>query len=127
MSNETWHEAPELLSPETQDMHRAIISLREELEAIDAYQQRAAASSDDELRAVLVHNENEEIEHAMMILEWIRRKNPVFDVNIGTYLRSTGAITAIEKKAPAAGVAGQNGASSPSPGPLGIGSLKGGL
>ncbi len=118
MSSETFHEAPEVLSEETKNMHRAIASLREELDAVDWYGQRADGCSDDGLRAVLVHNKNEEIEHAMMLLEWIRRRSDVFDANASTYLRSSGPITAVErqKTGGAAPVVG-----SPS---LGIGSLK---
>jgi uncharacterized protein len=123
MSSETYHEPLELLSEETKNMHRAIVSLKEELEAVDWYQQRAEACSDEELRAVLVHNKNEEIEHAMMNLEWIRRHSEVFDTNIGTYLKTTGPITSIEKQAEAGwGGTGSTAASSSSD--LGIGSLK---
>jgi hypothetical protein len=103
-------------------MHRAIISLIEELEAVDWYQQRAEACTDDDLRAVLVHNKNEEIEHAMMNLEWIRRHSAVFDANIATYLNSKGPIVAVEKAA--AGEAGGGEVASTSSS-LGIGSLKG--
>jgi uncharacterized protein len=70
MSSESYHEPPELLSEGTSNLHRAIVSLCEELQAVDWYHQRAEACSDDELRAVISHNENEEIEHAMMNLEW---------------------------------------------------------
>ena len=73
MGSETYHEPYESLSPRTRDLHRAIVSLVEELEAIDWYQQRAEACTDPELRAVLLHNKNEEIEHAFMNLEWLRR------------------------------------------------------
>jgi hypothetical protein len=142
MGSETYHEPVESLSEETKNMHRAIVSLKEELDAVDWYQQRAEACSDDELRAVLVHNKNEEIEHAMMNLEWIRRHSAVFDENIGTYLRATGPITAIEKKHTPSSDGADNGnpvsttlgqsperaveASALSP-TLGIGSLKGAL
>jgi ferritin-like protein len=127
MSSETLHEAPELLSEETKNIHRAIVSLREELDAVDWYQQRAEACTDDELRAVLIHNKNEEIEHAMMVLEWIRRHSDVFAANAKTYLHSSGPITAVE----AATTGGPSSSahaearveSSPS---LGIGSLKAG-
>jgi ferritin-like protein len=121
MSSESYHEPLELLSEDTRNLHRAIVSLREELEAVDWYHQRAEACSDEELRAVITHNENEEIEHAMMNLEWIRRHNPVFDANIAKYLRSTGLITAIE------GSSGEGAAPSSSPAGvgLGIGSLRG--
>jgi ferritin-like protein len=124
MSSETYHEPLELLSEETKNMHRAIVSLKEELEAVDWYQQRAEACSDDDLRAVLVHNKNEEIEHAMMNLEWIRRHSEVFDTNIATYLKTTGPIVAIEKKTEAGGGGGASGDAG-SPGGLGIGSLRG--
>ena len=99
MSHEGYHEPYEKLSQGTLDMHRAIISLMEELEAIDWYAQRADVCGDDELRAVLVHNKNEEIEHAMMTLEWIRRQNEVFDENMSTYLFAAGPITEIEDAA----------------------------
>jgi len=123
MGSETYHEREESLSEETKNMHRAIVSLKEELEAVDWYQQRAEACSDAELRAVLLHNKNEEIEHAMMTLEWIRRHNPVFHTNIDTYIKSKGPILEVEKAAEAGGGAGAGGPSaSPS---LGIGSLKG--
>ena len=67
------HEPIELLSEGTLNMHRAIVSLMEEWEAIDWYQQRADACSDPQLKEVLLHNKREEIEHATMLLEWIRR------------------------------------------------------
>jgi ferritin-like protein len=124
MSSESLHEPVELLSESTKNLHRAIISLIEELEAVDWYQQRAEACTDDDLRAVLVHNKNEEIEHAMMNLEWIRRHSAVFDANIGTYLNSKGPITEVEKRAEASGPGGRGPSASTGPS-LGIGSLKG--
>src|SRR3954463_14720442 len=96
MSSESYHEPLELLSEDTKNTHRAIVSLMEELEAIDWYQQRAEACSDPELAAVLTHNKNEEVEHAMMTLEWLRRKHEVFASNIDTYLNSSGPITEVE-------------------------------
>jgi uncharacterized protein len=125
MSSETYHEPIELLSEETRNMHRAIVSLKEELEAVDWYQQRAEACSDEELRGVLVHNKNEEIEHAMMNLEWIRRHSDVFDANVKTYINAKGPILAAEKQSTGGGGEGgaTGGGSSSS---LGIGSLKGG-
>jgi ferritin-like protein len=98
MSHETLHEPIESLRPATRDLHRALVSLMEELEAIDWYQQRADATTDAELRAVIEHNRDEEIEHAMMALEWIRRQSPKFDENMRTYLFSEGPITEVEKK-----------------------------
>jgi len=86
MSNEGYHEPIDELSDETRDMHRAITSLMEELEAVDWYNQRVDACKDDELKAILAHNRDEEIEHAAMVLEWIRRKNPVFDSELKTFL-----------------------------------------
>jgi uncharacterized protein len=125
MSSETYHEPLELLSEDTKDMHRAIVSLKEELEAVDWYQQRAEACRDDELRAVLVHNKNEEIEHAMMNLEWIRRHSDVFDGNIKKYLSTKGPITAIEGEKPDASGPPAKRESSGSSHSLGIGSLRG--
>jgi ferritin-like protein len=96
----TFHEAEERLSPKTRDMHRAVVSLMEELEAIDWYQQRVDAAGDDDLRAILAHNRDEEIEHAVMTLEWIRRQSPTFDAMLRQYLFTEGSITAIEDAAP---------------------------
>jgi len=92
-----WHAPYELLKPETQDMARAIQSLMEELEAVDWYNQRADVSHDDELRKILEHNRDEEKEHACMLLEWIRRRDPKFDENLREYLFTTGSITEHEE------------------------------
>ncbi len=86
MANEGYHEPVEELKPETRDMHRAIVSLMEELEAVDWYNQRMDACSDPELRAILEHNRDEEKEHAAMVLEWIRRHDPVFDKELRDWL-----------------------------------------
>ena len=123
MSHEGYHEPYELLSDESKDMHRAIVSLMEELEAVDWYQQRADVSGDAALKAVLLHNKNEEIEHAMMTLEWIRRRSEVFDANARTYLFSEGDITEVEEKETAGG-APTSAKTKPADGSLGIGSLK---
>jgi ferritin-like protein len=86
MANEGYHEPYELLSDETRDMHRAIISLMEELEAVDWYNQRIDVCKDDELRKILIHNRDEEKEHAAMTLEWIRRRDKKFDEELKEYL-----------------------------------------
>ena len=86
MSHEGYHEPTRELSEETRDMHRAIVSLMEELEAVDWYQQRIDACTSNELRAILAHNRDEEKEHAAMVLEWIRRRDPAFDKHLRDYL-----------------------------------------
>ncbi len=86
MANEGYHEPLDKLSEDTRDMHRAITSLMEELEAVDWYNQRINASQDDELRAILAHNRDEEKEHAAMLLEWIRRRDSKFDHELKDYL-----------------------------------------
>ena len=86
MANEGYHEPLDQLSEETRDMHRAIVSLMEELEAVDWYNQRINASKDEELRAILAHNREEEKEHASMLLEWIRRRDSKFDHELRDYL-----------------------------------------
>lgn len=98
MANEGFHEAAETLSIETRDMHRAIVSLMEELEAVDWYNQRVDACADDALRAVLAHNRDEEKEHAAMMLEWIRRRDPVFDKELRDYLFTDKPLVALEAK-----------------------------
>ena len=86
MANEGYHEPINELSNETRDMHRAIVSLMEELEAVDWYNQRVDACKDPELRGILKHNRDEEKEHASMLLEWIRRRDPMFDKELRDYL-----------------------------------------
>jgi uncharacterized protein len=86
MSSVGYHEPIEELSDETRDMHRAIVSLMEELEAMDWYNQRLNACTDGDLRAILEHNRDEEKEHAAMVLEWIRRKDPAFSNHLREYL-----------------------------------------
>ncbi len=93
MANEGYHEPVEKLSRETMDMHRAIVSLMEELEAVDWYNQRVDACSDPELKAILAHNSDEEKEHAAMVLEWIRRRDPRFDHELKDTLFKEGPIT----------------------------------
>jgi len=92
MANEGYHESENVLSAETKDMHRAIVSLMEELEAVDWYNQRVDAASDDALRAILTHNRDEEKEHAVMVLEWIRRRDPVLDKELRETLFTEGPI-----------------------------------
>ena len=89
MSSEGYHEPVEELSQATRDMHRAILSLMEELEAVDWYAQRAEVCKDPELRAILEHNRDEEKEHAAMVLEWIRRHDPCFSKELKDYLFTT--------------------------------------
>tara|TARA_B110000483_G_scaffold167014_1_gene197589 strand:- start:183 stop:545 length:363 start_codon:yes stop_codon:yes gene_type:complete len=86
MANEGYHEPIEELSDETRDMHRAITSLMEELEAVDWYNQRVDACKDPDLKAILEHNRDEEKEHAAMVLEWIRRRDTVLDKELNDYL-----------------------------------------
>ena len=86
MANEGYHEPINELSDETRDMHRAITSLMEELEAVDWYNQRVDACKDSDLKAILAHNRDEEKEHASMVLEWIRRKDPTFDKELKDYI-----------------------------------------
>lgn len=93
MSHEGYHEPFEMLSEKTKDMHRAITSLMEELEAVDWYNQRMDACNDPELRRILEHNRDEEKEHAAMVLEWIRRQDPKMDHELRESLFKDGPIT----------------------------------
>lgn len=86
MANEGYHESIDDLTDGTRDMHRAITSLMEELEAVDWYNQRVDACKDDELRKILAHNRDEEKEHAAMVLEWIRRQDATFDKELRDFL-----------------------------------------
>lgn len=86
MANEGYHELIEELSDETKDMHRAITSLMEELEAVDWYNQRVDVCKNEDLKAILAHNRDEEKEHAAMVLEWIRRRDSTFNKELKDYL-----------------------------------------
>ncbi|HTZ36391.1 MAG TPA: encapsulin-associated ferritin-like protein [Stellaceae bacterium] len=119
MSSESLHEDPKALGPDIVDRHRAVVSLMEELEATDWYDQRIAATADEELKAVLAHNRDEEKEHAAMVLEWLRRRDPVLDANLRKYLftdEPLAVLVAEEKAEPPSPVAPE--------GHLGIGDLR---
>lgn len=96
-------------------VHRALASLQEELEAVDYYHQRADQSEDESLKAILIHNRNEEMEHAAMLLEWLRRNLPEFDGAMRTFLFTTKPVTAIET---------ENGGPTGELAALGIGGMK---
>jgi ferritin-like protein len=117
MASEGLHESAELLDEATIDRHRAITSLKEELEAVDWYDQRWKATKDPTLAAILAHNRDEEKEHAAMTLEWLRRHDPKLDEVLRTYLFTEGPITGIE----AAAEADQSGGDGEGDGSLGLG------
>ncbi|QQY79452.1 hypothetical protein EDD65_109100 [Keratinibaculum paraultunense] len=94
-----YHEPVELLDEKAMDIVRALNSLKEEVEAIDWYNQRVVATNDEELKAIMAHNRDEEIEHACMTLEWLRRNMSVWDDELRTYLFTEGPITSIEEEA----------------------------
>lgn len=96
MSSENLHIPREQLSPEARLLHYAIVSLKEELDAVDWYRQRADDSEDEALKEVLLHNMREEIEHAAMLLEWLRRNNADFERTFETYLFTRAPLTTIE-------------------------------
>jgi hypothetical protein len=120
-SSASFHESTEVLQPETIDRHRAIVSIMEELEAVDWYDQRVDAAGDEELKAILAHNRDEEKEHAAMTLEWLRRHDPVWDEQLRNYLFTDKPILEVEH-AIEEGEAGEGGGSGD--GSLGIGSLR---
>lgn len=99
MANEGYHEPVELLNAEVMDRHRAITSLMEELEAVDWYDQRIAATTDSELAEILAHNRDEEKEHAAMVLEWLRRHDPTLDEHLRTYLFTDKPVVEVEEEA----------------------------
>src|SRR4051794_7846730 len=104
-----YHEDEAVLGHDVKDRHRAIVSLGEELEAVDWYDQRVAAASDRELAGILAHNRDEEKEHAVMTLEWIRRHDPKFDEMLHTYLFTTAPILEVEAAAEGDGDGGSSG------------------
>jgi ferritin-like protein len=125
-SSATLHE--DNLNPKTIDQHRAYVSLQEELEAADWYNQRVEGATDPELAAILAHNRDEEKEHAAMVLEWLRRGDPKLDEHLRTYLFTEGSLLDIEVAAEHGG--GESGGEAeaggaPTDSSLGIGSLRG--
>jgi ferritin-like protein len=129
-SSAGFHESADILQPGTKDRHRAIVSLMEELEAVDWYDQRIDAAGDDDLKGILRHNRDEEKEHASMLLEWLRRHDEAWDRFLRTYLFSEGPITDLAE-AVEAGEGGEGGeAAGPAPSAgraasLGLGALVG--
>ena len=119
-SSSSLHESTDQLQPTTIDRHRAVVSIMEELEAIDWYDQRIDAASDEELKAILAHNRDEEKEHASMMLEWLRRHDPKLDEHLRTYLFADKPVLEIEAEAEGKG-ADEGEADD---GSLGIGSLR---
>lgn len=116
-----YHEPADQLPDDVKDAHRAMVSLQEEIEAVDWYNQRHAVCTNPSLARILAHNRDEEIEHAAMTLEWLRRNSPVWDTQLRTYLFTEGPITEIEEAAESGGGSGDGGES---PDGLGIGSRK---
>ena len=114
------HENEAVLKPETIDRHRAVVSIMEELEAVDWYDQRIDAAGDGELKELLAHNRDEEKEHASMMLEWLRRHDPKLDEHLRTYLFTDKSLLEIEEEAE-----GKDGGREPNDeGSLRIGSLR---
>lgn len=120
----TYHEPFDSLSEDARNIHRALASVIEELEAVDWYHQRAECTNDPELKEIVLHNRDEELEHAAMGLEWLRRRMPALDAHLRTYLFTSENILAVEESAEGGESGG--GESTASGGDLGIGSGKGG-
>jgi ferritin-like protein len=98
LAHESLHESQEDLGGDTLDLHRALASLQEELEAVDWYRQRADASSDEQLKAILLHNMRDEMEHAAMLIEWLRRNDQEFGRQLRTYVFTEAPVVEIEAK-----------------------------
>jgi hypothetical protein len=128
MALEYFHEPREQLPGELIDQHRAMASLIEELEAANWYNERRVMATDAELQKILDHNRKEELEHAAMILEWLRRNMPEFDEELQTYLNTSGPITELEEAGEGGDgegdSAGGSGGSAAQAGSLNIGSMK---
>lgn len=113
-----WTEPQESLTEGTKNITRAVKTLIEELEATMFYQQRVEVTADTSLKEIFAHNRDEEIEHACMTLEWLRRNMEGWDQELRTYLFTEGSLTSAEEEA-------TNGnTDSQTPTGLGIGKLK---
>lgn len=124
MSSVGYHEPVTELSSEVRDMHRAIVSLMEELEAVDWYNQRACACSDPVLKKILEHNRDEEKEHAAMVLEWLRRRDPQLDQQLRDYLFGEDSIMRRERALEVDAAPAATAEPASLDGSLGIGSLR---
>ncbi len=118
MASEGYHEPVDALDSDVIERHRAIVSIMEELEAVDWYSQRVSATGNAELAAILAHNRDEEKEHAAMVIEWLRRHDPVLDRHLRTYLFTEAPVTEIEAAAE------EDASDAEADHSLGIGSLK---
>jgi ferritin-like protein len=124
-SSGSLHENESVLKPETIDRHRAVVSIMEELEAVDWYDQRIDAATDQQLKEVLAHNRDEEKEHAAMMLEWLRRHDAKLDEHLRTYLFTAKRLLEIEEEAEGQDENRHGGDKSAAcDGSLGIGSLR---
>ena len=119
-----YHESLDVLKPETLDRHRAIVSIMEELEAIDWYDQRVDATQDASLAAILAHNRDEEKEHAAMLLEWLRRRDPKLGEELRDYLFTEQSVIERERELEQGGGGDAADAGGAGDGSLGIGSLR---
>ena len=124
--SDQYHEPAEELSPRTRDLTRILVSLKEEIEAIDWYNQRIELAGDQAVKKILFHNQQEEMEHAAMALEYLRRNMEGWDETLRTYLFTEGDITELEEEAMGHGGGGGSKGGGRDSGSLGIGSLKGG-
>jgi len=106
-----YHEDLNELSEKAKDITRALNSLKEEIEAVDWYNQRADVTKDEAIKAILEHNRDEEIEHAAMLIEWLRRNMEAWDDELKTYLFTEGSITEIEESGESEGSANDLGLS----------------
>ena len=109
MSSESLHAPRERLSKHALRLHHALVSLIEELDAVDWYRQRADDTEDEALKGLLLHNMREEMEHASMLLEWIRRSDADFAAHLKTYLFTEKPILEIESDAEGNGKPGAHG------------------
>jgi ferritin-like protein len=113
-----YHEPVSELTEEARNFERALESLKEEIDAVNWYHQRVVTSKNPELAKIMAHNRDEEIEHACMVLEWLRRNMDGWDEVMRTYLFTEKSVTEIEE-------GGEGGPGSTGGSSLGIGSLKG--
>jgi hypothetical protein len=78
MGFEQYHEPPAELPSQTRTFARMIVSLTEEAEAINWYEQRMALEKDKSAHAIMKNAQQEEFKHFSMDLEWLLRAKPVW-------------------------------------------------
>ena len=99
MAFDQYHEPPNELPKKTRTFARMILSMIEEAEAIDWYEQRMAVETDKSAKAIMANAQQEKFKHFAMDLEWLLRQNPKWRIAMKKVLFQKGDIVELGEKA----------------------------